>query len=121
MESVVTGLLVLAGIIHLLPITGVLGEDRLEALYGVPLEDPNLTILLRHRAVLFGILGLFLVYAAFQPALQGLAIVGGMISAVSFLALARAVGGYNASLRKVVIADVVATVALVAAGFIHGI
>ena len=34
MDKVITGLLVLVGIIHLLPLSGVLGVDRLWALYG---------------------------------------------------------------------------------------
>jgi len=36
-EKVVTGLLVLVGIIHLLPVFRVLGVERLAALYGVSL------------------------------------------------------------------------------------
>ena len=119
MESVVTGLLVLVGIIHLLPVSGVLGVKRLAALYGVSLGEPNLEILMRHRAILFGLLGLFLLYAAFQPALQSIAIVAGVISVVSFIAIAWSVGGYNDAIRKVVIADIIATVGLVAAATIH--
>ena len=119
MESVVTGLLVLVGIIHLLPVSGVLGVKRLAALYGVSLGEPNLEILMRHRAILFGLLGLFLLYAAFQPALQSIAIVAGVISVVSFIAIAFSVGGYNDAIRKVVIADIIATVGLVAAATIH--
>ena len=119
MEKVVTGLLVLVGIIHLLPVSGVLGVKRLAALYGVSLGEPNLEILMRHRAILFGLLGLFLIYAAFQPALQLIAIVAGVISVVSFIAIAFSVGGYNDAIRKVVIADIIATVGLVAAATIH--
>jgi len=119
MEKVVTGLLVLVGIIHLLPLSGVLGVERLAALYGVSLAEPNLEILMRHRAVLFGLLGLLLVYAAFQPSLQPLAIIAGLVSVVSFIAIAWSVGGYNDSVRKVVIADIIAIVALVVAGAIH--
>ena len=33
---------------------------------------------MRHRAVLFGLLGLFFIYAAFYPAYQPLAFVGGL-------------------------------------------
>ncbi len=33
------------------------GRRRLEALYGVDIEDPNLLLAMRHRAVLFGLLG----------------------------------------------------------------
>lgn len=74
---------------------------------------------MRHRAVLFGLLGLFLVYAAFQPSLQPLAIIAGLVSVVSFIAIAWSVGGYNDSVRKVVIADIIAIVALIVAGAIH--
>jgi hypothetical protein len=119
MEKVVTGLLVLVGIIHLLPVSGVLGVERLAVLYGVSLGEPNIEILMRHRAVLFGLLGLFLVYAAFQPSLKPLAIIAGFVSVASFIAIAWSVGGYNDSLRKVVIVDIIAIVALIAAGAIH--
>ncbi|MEE2652761.1 MAG: phosphopantetheine adenylyltransferase [Pseudomonadota bacterium] len=119
MEKVATGLLVLVGIIHLLPVAGVLGADRLAALYGIALSEPNIEILMRHRAILFGLLGLFLVYAAFQPSLQTLAIVAGLVSVVSFIAIAWSVGGYNEPVRKVVIADVIAAVALIVAGVIN--
>lgn len=119
MRKVVTGLLLLVGIIHLLPVSGVLGVDRLAVLYGISISDSNLEILMRHRAVLFGLLGLFLIYAAFRPSFQSVAIVFGLISVVSFIAIAWSVGGYNASVGKVVIADLIALVALIVAGGIH--
>ena len=55
MRYLVSGSLILAGIIHLLPLAGVLGNERLAVLYGIETSDPNLSILLRHRAVLFGL------------------------------------------------------------------
>ena len=61
MERVITGLLVLVGIIHLLPVSGVLGAESLAALYGVSLGEPNLEILMRHRAILFASIALFLI------------------------------------------------------------
>ncbi len=112
MEKIITALLVLVGIIHLLPASGVLGAERLNGLYGVSLDDSNLVILMRHRAVLFGLLGLFLIYAAFKPSLQPLAFLAGFVSVISFLAIALSVGGYNSAISKVVIADVVAVIAL---------
>jgi hypothetical protein len=108
--------LILAGIIHLLPVSGVVGAERLAALYGTPFSDPNLIILMRHRAVLFGLLGLFLVISAFKPTLQPAALVAGLASVVSFLVLAWSVGGYNAQIHRVVVADLVALVALVVGG-----
>ena len=119
MEKVIAGLLILVGIIHLLPVSGVLGAQRLTALYGITFDDPNLVILMRHRAVLFGLLGLFMVYAAFQPSLQPLAFFVGFISVVSFMVIAWAVGDYNDAIQKVVIADVVAVIALCIAGLLY--
>ena len=46
MEKTVTALFVLVGIIHLLPVVGVLGGERLSALYGLPLEAPDIAILM---------------------------------------------------------------------------
>ena len=119
MEKIVTALLILVGIIHLLPLSGVLGAERLIALYGISFSEPNLEILMRHRAVLFGLLGLFLLYAAFNPFLQWIAIVAGIVSVVSFIAIAWSVGAYNESIHKVVIADIIAVVALITAGIIN--
>jgi hypothetical protein len=109
--------LALAGIIHLLPLPGVLGAGQLTRLYGVSADDPNLEILLRHRAVVFGLLGALLIAAAFRPELRAVALIFGLASTVSFLLIAWGVGGYNAQVAHVVAADLVAVVLLlVAAG-----
>jgi hypothetical protein len=113
MRYLVSAMLVVVGIIHLLPVSGVLGAERLTALYGLSFDEPNLAILMRHRAVLFGLLGLFLVAAAFRPDLQGIALVAGFLSVLSFLYLAWSVGGYNAQIGRVFLADIVALVCLV--------
>ena len=102
------------GVIHLLPLVGVLGGERLAQLYGVDASEPNLALLLRHRAVLFGLLGALCVAAAFRPALRGLALVAGWISVASFLALAAGTP-LNAQVARVVTADWVALGALVVA------
>lgn len=121
MKYLVSAMLVLVGIIHLLPLSGVLGSERLASLYGIGFDDPNLEILMRHRAVLFGLLGAFMVFAAFKPAYQTAAFVGGFISVVSFLCLAWAVGGYNAQVGRVFAADVAALACLVVGGMAHAV
>ena len=113
MRILISLMLIITGIIHLLPLSGVLGVERLSALYGTAFSDPNLVILMRHRAVLFGLLGLFFIAAAFRPTWQPLAFAAGFISVVSFLWLAWSVGGYNAQLGRVVIADLIALVCLI--------
>jgi hypothetical protein len=113
MQYVVSASLIIAAIIHLLPLSGVLGLRRLELLYGIPLTGQNLEILMRHRAVLLGLMGAFLLWAAFRPSFQVPALLLGLVSVVSFLGLAWSVGGYNAAVGRVVAADIVALVALV--------
>jgi hypothetical protein len=110
--KLVSLMLVVAGIIHVLPLAGVAGAERLAALYGVDFSDPNLAILMRHRAVLFGLLGVLLIYAAFKPSLQPMAFVAGIVSAAAFLGLAWSTGGYNPLVARIVTADVVALVCL---------
>lgn len=121
MRYLVSAMLVVVGVIHLLPLSGVLSSERLTALYGLPFDDPDLAILMRHRAVLFGLLGLFLVYSAFQPAVQVIAFIAGFFSVVSFLWLAYATGGYNPQIARVVTADIIALVCLVigAAAYVY--
>jgi hypothetical protein len=113
MKYVVSIALLVAGVIHLLPLPGLLGAERLASLYGLAFDDANLVILMRHRAVLFGLLGAFLVVAAFVPGLQPAAFVGGFVSVLSFFWLTWSAGNYNAAIGRVVTADIVALVALV--------
>jgi len=109
--------LTLAGGIHLLPLPGILGAGQLTRLYGVAADDPDVGILLQHRAVLFGLLGVLLIAAAFRPDLRAVALIAGLVSTVSFLAIAWGVGGYSAQVARVVAADLLAVVLLlVAAG-----
>lgn len=114
-ERSITGLMLVVALIHLLPIVGVLGGERLSMLYGVAIDDRNLAILMRHRALLFGILGGLFAYAAFVPALQPVAFTAAAVSLAGLFWFAFSAGGYNEAIRKVVIADIVATICLVLA------
>ena len=96
--------LILVGIIHLLPLSGVLGKRHLRALYGIAVDDTNLAILMRHRAVLFGVLGVLMIEAAFNGAHQGLAFVIAFVSLTSFLLIERLEGG-DEKLRRVALVD----------------
>lgn len=111
-ERVVTGMMLIVAIIHLIPLTGVMGTSHLASLYATQISGEDLEILMRHRAVLFGLLGGLFAYAAFKPVLQPISFLIAFASIASFLYLAYSVGGFNAALQKVVVADVVALVAL---------
>lgn len=109
--------LLIAGIIHLLPVPGVMGMSTLTRLYGIEVNDPNTAILLQHRALLFGVLGVLMLTAIALPSLRVTALTVGLFSAASFIVVAMAVGGYNQAIARVVVADVVASV-LLAAGLL---
>lgn len=112
------GLLV-AGIIHIIPLMGLLGAARLQSLYGLPFNDPSLQVLMRHRAVLFGMLGVLLVMGAFMPPLRLLALVAGFVSVFAFLALAAITPGTNEGILKVVRADYIALAGLLLSAGAH--
>ncbi len=114
-EQVITGLMLVVAAIHLVPMSGFFGADRLASLYGIEITNGTLEILLRHRAVLFGILGTFFAYAAFTPAVQPIAFATAFASLASFFFLAFSVGQPSESIRKIVIGDVVASLCLVGA------
>lgn len=105
-------LLTLVGLIHLLPVVGVPGGERLQSLYGVTIDDPSLLILMRHRAVLFAIVGAVLIAGALHSPWRGLALVVGLISVVSFLVIAAVEGGANPAIQRVVWIDYAALAAL---------
>ncbi len=121
MKKIVAGLLIIVGVIHLLPLAGVIGPEKLSALYGIQVNEPNLAILMRHRAILFGLLGMFICYAAFRPVLQRLALLGGFVSVATFLWLAWSTGGYNALVGRVVVADIVALACLIVAASLYAL
>ncbi len=106
------GLIALA-LIHAAPITAVLGGDALQRLYGIAVQGPELTLLLRHRGVLFALVAGVMLLALFRPNYRDLALVTGWISVLSFLLLAAQSDPLNTELRRVVKADWVALGVLV--------
>ncbi len=121
MRFIIPAMLVAVGIIHILPLSGVLSATRLFDLYGITFDDPNLEILMRHRAVLFGLLGMFLISSAFLPNLQLAALITGFVSVISFLYLAYSVGGYNDQVNRIVTADKAALVCLLVGSITYAI
>jgi hypothetical protein len=110
-------MLVAVALIHLLPVLGLLGVAQMERAYGVPLPGPDLSVLMRHRALMFGVLGGFMLVAAFVPALRVAALLMALLSAGGFALLAFATPGRNAAITRIAWVDVVAVVcALVGLG-----
>ncbi|MBO6505247.1 MAG: hypothetical protein JJ850_09990 [Kordiimonadaceae bacterium] len=114
-ELAVKGLFLIAGLINFVPLAGVTGDVLLQSSYGIEIASPELSLLLRHRAVLFGILGGMLLVAAFKPSLRTVASVCGIVSMASFAALYGIIGPDALQLTGVLRADIVGIVALGAA------
>jgi hypothetical protein len=91
------------------------------ALYGVNLDDPNLQILMRHRAVLFGIVGGLMLVAAFYPPVRTAGYAVGFSSMLSFLVIVWLVGGYSPAIQRVIVLDIVGVVALAGAALVHAL
>ncbi len=116
MKWVINTCIVIVAIIHLLPLVGVLGVERLQSLYGIRIDGPEIEILMRHRAVLFGLLGAGLVASLWQPEYQGIAMLAGAVSVVSFLAIALSTREFNHELARVVMTDWIALIAVIVGG-----
>lgn len=119
MQSLWTLLVLVAAAINLAPVLGLVPPERMGRLYGIDLDDPNLQILMGHRAVLFAVVGGLLFVAAFHPPLRALAYVVGFSSMLSFPFIAWWVGGYSAEIRRVIVIDIVGIAALAGAGLVH--
>lgn len=115
MRKTVAALLLVAGVFNFYPVIGILGADALAALYGTRIEDTNLLILMRHRAVLFGLLGGLLITSAFRPRLRPIALFAGLASMTSIIAIALWSGGYNALLHRIVVVDSILSLGLLLA------
>jgi hypothetical protein len=101
-------MLVVVALIHLLPVLGVFGAARMERAYGVSLPGPDLAVLMRHRALLFGLFGAFMLAAAFVPGLQLPALLIALLSAGGFALLAFATPGRNNAITRIAWVDVAA-------------
>ena len=73
---------------------------------------------MRHRALLFGILGAFILYSAFVPFYQSAAMIMGGVSMAGFAMLVISVGGYNEAIGKLLFIDIVGILFLLAAGIL---
>jgi hypothetical protein len=106
-DHVADTLLVLAGIVNLVPgLAATISVERAAAAYGIAADEPDLATMLRHRGVLLLIVGLGLVVVPWWPEIRTAAIVAGVISMASYVAIALAQPGIGPPLRKVMWVDV---------------
>ena len=102
--------LFVAGVINLLPSLLAFLPDKIAKSYGIPIPNANYELLLRHRAILFGIIGGLMIYSAIAKKYYTIATTVGLISMVSFILLYFLIGkDINSELKKIMIVDIVAT------------
>ena len=113
--------LALAALINLAPAVGALSGPQVSRLYAVQVDDPNLEILLRHRAVMFGAIGGVMLAGATQAEWFWLAVVVGVVSMAGYAVIAAQVGGSNAALRFVYRMDLIGLGCVGAAAILRAI
>ncbi len=74
-----------------------------------------MSLVLRHRAALFGIVGGYILFAAFRPGHRPVATIMAFVSMLSFLALYLMIGPENNKLVGVFRVDVIAVILLIVA------
>ncbi len=119
MNLLIAALFLIVGAINLTPVIGVLSTGTLTELYGVDELSGDVALLLRHRAVLFGIVGTLLAAAAFVPNLRLTATIAGLVSMLSYAVLALVQDVQNPKLIQIGWIDIAASVALFVAWALH--
>jgi len=113
MELVFRFILFLAGLVNVLPAALAFLPQRIAKAYGIEVPDVNYELLLRHRAVLFGLVGGLMIYSALTKKHYEVASLIGLVSMISFIVLYFLMGrGVNAELRKVMQIDIGGTIVL---------
>ena len=119
MNRFVAAVLGLAGVVHLLPVAGVVGSATLTRLYGTHVTDANVELLLRHRALLFGVLGVGFLVAAARREWRGVGLGVAIVSTISFIALALVTPDRTVEVDRVVLVDTVLVALLAVATVVH--
>jgi heme A synthase len=113
MELIFRTTLSIAGLINLIPALLAFFPDKISKSYGVVIPNANYELLLRHRAILFGIIGMLMIYSAVVKKHYEIATTVGLISMTSFIILYFIIGkDINSELKKIMIVDIIATVIL---------
>jgi hypothetical protein len=87
MEIVFRISLFIAGIINFLPSLLAFFSEKISKSYGIEAPNASKELILRHRAILFGIIGLLMLYSSIMKKYYGLSSSFGLISMISFIVL----------------------------------
>jgi len=112
MELAISLSLVISGLINFLPIVGIFGSEKLDSLYGITIKDADLLILMRHRAILFGLIGTFMLASTWVKDWQIPAMSIGLVSMLSFVGISQSTGTSNVSIKRIEVIDTILSIAL---------
>jgi len=112
MELAISLGLVISGLINFLPIVGIFGSEKLDSLYGITIKDADLLILMRHRAILFGLIGTFMFASTWVKDWQIPAMSIGLVSMLSFVGISQSTGTSNVSIKRIEVIDTILSIAL---------
>jgi len=113
MELIFRSCLFIAGVINTLPAILAFFPQKLKNSYGIEIPNANYELLLRHRAVLFGIIGGMMIYSAIAKKHYAMAVCIGLISMISYIILYKLIHGeINAELSKVMKIDIIGIIIL---------
>lgn len=116
--KVVSGLLLLVGVLNLTPAIVFFDLSRTESLYGIHIANDDAGIIVRHRAVLLGLLGAAMIFAAFKREFVVPAITAAFLGKLAFLYLIWTTVN-TIELDRVAIFDIAAIVVLLIALVLH--
>jgi hypothetical protein len=111
-NKIILVLLLVVGIINFIPVFGIISSLKISQAYSINMASNDINILMRHRALLFGIIGGFIFYSIYRPKFQPAAMLMAAISMSGFLLILYLEGGYNDALFKVAIVDICGLVCL---------
>lgn len=98
----------IVGAIHLMPMAPIFLPETLSRLYGIAPTDSTLLVLMRHRAVLLGLVGIVCLWAVWWPPVRPAALLAAAINIAGFLGFYALYGNPAGALRTIAIADLIA-------------
>lgn len=117
-DRLVSVLLFLVGILNLTPAVVFFDTSRTTSLYGISIAEDDLGVIVRHRAILLGLLGAAMIYAAFRKAFVVPVVTAAYIGKLAFLYLIWTTAN-TIELDRVAIFDIGAIIALSIALVLH--
>lgn len=109
-EIAIAACFIAVGLIKAYPAIVVLQPGQLARLYRLEAQRADLTVLLRHRGLMLGLIGGFLIAAALVPTWRYPAAAIGLASMIGFVALLGS--SSDRALRRIASIDLVATAIL---------